>query len=259
MTILRILLESLVLLKSQPKLFLPKIIVAFLFGAALLLTAQLFLKGPLTQALSPNYNFCSELDCVTFIAETLLLLVFISIIIIIDIFTNAMYPAMVRDFFNKKKISFRSAFGSLKGKKIKIFLSIILIELLLWLPFVLLAEVLIFTNNKLFLYLFIVVFLVIYLALATIFYFAYPVLVIGENFFLKMFSEAFRMSHGKGSKIIVFSFLPFFISILSFLLAFLARDPGFLLLFILVRFLMALLQTYHMVLNPSIFLKYSEL
>ncbi|MDD5148437.1 MAG: hypothetical protein PHH08_03145 [Candidatus ainarchaeum sp.] len=253
MSILAIFKDSLVLLGKQPKLFAPKIIVAFLYGIIMLVMAQFtlfFLAEFSSGALS---------DPVAIIVFDLALMLGAFIVFFIDVFTNAMYPEIIRDFFDKKPISFGSAALSIKDKIIKIFLSIIFIEFLLTAPFSLILAGLLLTNNRVLVYLFIILFLVVYLALAAIFYFAYPVLVLGENFFLKFFSESFRLSSKKMPKILVFSFVPFFISIISFVLAFLARDPAFLLLFIVMRFLMALLQTYHMVLNPSIFLKYDQL
>ena len=47
------------------------------------------------------------------------------------------------------------------------------------------------------------------------------------------------------------SLIPFAISIVNFALAF---DPALLIAFIALRFLMALISTYHMVLNPNVYL-----
>jgi hypothetical protein len=252
MVLFKIFFDSLVLLKKQPKIFLPKIIMAFLAGALMILTANLTVL--FLQEVSAGYP-----DTMPVFFEALFLLILVFIVFFVDVFVNAMYPCIVRDFLEKKRVSLLQAMLSVKGKFFWVFLSIVIPETLLALPLALISVVLFFTNNFFALVLFAVGFLIFYLVLAAAFYFVYPLLVLKEVFFFRALSESVKLSRRKISKILLVSLLPFSISILTFALAFLVKEPSFLLLFVLLRFLMALMQTYHMVLNPTIFLKYDEL
>jgi hypothetical protein len=253
MPILIIFTDSFALLRKQPKLFLPKIIVAFLYGLVMLITAEF------TILFFDQYTSGTLSNPMEIISFAIVLLILDFAVFFVDVFTNALYPKLISDFFNNKKISLMSSAKSLRGKIIKIFLSMVFIEMLLAVPLSLIGALLVFTQNFFVLVIFIMGFLIFYLVLTAVFYFIYPVAVLQENFFLKLYSTATKLSRKKISKVLLLSVLPFLISVFSFVLAFLARNPGFLLLFIIMRFLMAFLQTYHWVLNPTAFLKYDEI
>ena len=253
MPILKIFKDSFILLGKQPKLFLPKIIVAFLYGLIMIITASFVL------ALFPALNAKDYAALATLFFYDLLLLVFLFVVLCIDVFTNAMYPQMVKDFFDNKGISFSRAFSSVKGKFVKIFLSAILLEFLLAIPFSLISVVLILSKNFVLLTVFVIIFLVLYLIIASLFYFVYPLLVLESVFFFKNFSASFSMTKKKLPKVFLASLLPFAISLVNFALAFVSQRWEFLLVFLLMRLLIAIMQTYNMVLNPSIFLKYKDI
>ena len=253
MKLSRFFIDAIILLKRNPKLFLPKIVLAFLYGAIMILTAQFLM------IVAPQLYSWEISDPAWLIMYDLTLLILLFLVFFLDIFTNSMYPVMIRQFFRKNPVSLSKASRAVAPNILNIFLSVLILVILLAVPLTALSLIA-FLSNNIFVILVLAAFaLLVSLALTIVFYFFYPVAVLDSVFFFKTFRRSWQMSKGKISKLLVPSLLPFFISISSFALAFFADDLAMLLLFILLRFLIALVQTYHMVLNPSIFLRYKEL
>ncbi|MBN1941352.1 MAG: hypothetical protein JW772_04180 [Candidatus Diapherotrites archaeon] len=274
MSLLKIIRESFVLLGKKPKLFVPKILVALLYGMTMLFAAQFVMFYlPEIQEIMSQFNVYLESGAATsayggisvsnpllFVVYDLGLIFLMFFTLAFDVFTNAMYPTMIKDYFSKKPISFSRAAGLLKGKILKILLTILIIEVIFLVPLATLSVLLFFAGNYLVLFILMIIILLVILILSVVLYFVYPLLVFESVFFFSTIKRSWQLARAKAPKIVAASFIPFFISLFNIFLAFLAVNSlGFLLIFFLFRFLIAVTQTYHMVLNPSIFLRYREL
>src|SRR3989338_996268 len=134
-----IFLDSLVLLKKQHKLFLPKMAIAFLYGFLMVLVINLLL---LVLSLQPSIEAGIAIDpymlCVI-LTGCLVVLILLAIVPLLDVLTNAMYPTLVKEFWEKKKILFMDAIKPIKGKLLRLFFSVLFIETILAIPFSLLC------------------------------------------------------------------------------------------------------------------------
>ena len=104
------LVDSLKLLARQPKLFLPKIFVSFLYGVGMLLTADIMLK---LLAIDQIPMAATAPLLQSYFGTMVLLAVYTFLVLLVDVFVNSMYPAMAQEFFNAQKISFRKAVSSI--------------------------------------------------------------------------------------------------------------------------------------------------
>jgi len=256
-----VLAESFNLLLKKPKLFLPKIFISAVYGVSMLLVAQLYLQvysiGPvgITQrAISPET------------LASLLFLVLINFIVLVfafllDILINGMYPSMVNDYFEKKEISFKTALD----KSLKRFFVLLPITLLDVIVFTVISIPLSFALyfalqvNNIFLIIPILLIIGVMIFLTIIiFYFLYPVTMLEKEGIIRTVVHSFKSSYRNLGPVSKASLIPFFISLLNFALAFLQENLGFLILFIVMRFVVALISTYHYVLNPTVYLEYEK-
>ncbi|MAG22312.1 MAG: hypothetical protein CL943_03340 [Candidatus Diapherotrites archaeon] len=252
MNLIAVLKESFFLLLKEPKLFLPKIIVAFLYGFGMLAIAFLslntilpFVGGEVDPAMASALSV--QLPIV------LGLLVYTILVLAIDVLVNAMYPVMVRDFKQGSRISFRSALSFASKKFLVIFPAILVADLAVSIPFALLSTILILTGNTFGLAISFALFLIVSFVLIVLFYVVYPVSVLKEKNFVSALLGSLKIGSKNMKQLSIPSLIPFSLSLINFGLAFLAENPAFLIAFLMLRFLIALVATYHMVLNPSVY------
>lgn len=246
------------ILLQNPKLFLPKLLIAAMFGIGMLLTADLYLRVAALGAVPPSAAVQAELMAA--LPVLLALLVYFLLTELIDVLINAMYPSMVSDHYAKRPISFTAA---LKASAKKFFvvvpavLATIAIFFIIAMPFSFLAALATrsgdaWLNAFAWLGMLVVVFIT-----AVSFYMLYPVSVLERRNFIGAIKQTFSISRKNLGDVSKASLIPFGVSLLNFALAFLASNPVFLLAFILLRVLVAVFYTYHMVLNPSIYIEYA--
>ena len=252
----KVLVDSFRLLKKEPKLFLPKLLIAFLYGLGMLFTAALFKE--LLPALNPYSSSISPLLLNAVLLQSVLLLAFLFLVMILDVLFNAAYSAMLEDFFKKRSPSILNAFKTALSKFFVIVPAAILsllVFLLLSLPFVFLASLALLENNFNLFFLTAFIVLVLNLLVTIAFYSLYPVSIFERrNFFGVLKSSAF-ISKRKFSEVFQLSLFSLFISAFGILFAFLAQRIEFLLLFVAFRLLTAILATYQIVLNPVFYLE----
>ncbi len=251
----KLLLESFNVLYRNPKLFLPKLIVAAVYSIGLLLMAFLLIKS-LLLILSASTGMLSaeQLSLMpALFVLSLFALAFSIFSLVLDILVNAMYPVLVSDYRKKKKLSLKRAFGFALGKSLRIIplmlVVVISISFLLLAVFNFLIEF-----HSISMELFVVLFLVVSFILIVFLYMFYPVVMLEDVSALKGLKRSFLM--GKQNFLLVSkaSTIPFILSIASAAIAFFVYfNVFFLVLFVGLRFIIALFYTYHMVLNPTLY------
>lgn len=123
MSFYRIMVDSFLLLRMCPRLFIPKILIAFFQLPAFILFAYYGLQvGP--SFLNPSDLSRAELIRALDIIVPLLLITLYSLVVdSIDFFLiNPMYPLMVQDYYKKRKISFKNSLRNVLQRFGKIFM-----------------------------------------------------------------------------------------------------------------------------------------
>ncbi len=255
---LKTLKDSIITLKKSPKLFLPKIFIAFLYTLPILGVSTLAIET----LMLPEPRF--EL-----IGWALFWLFYMFIVMILDVLANAMYPFMVNDFYSNKPISFRSAFKDSLKKFFVVIPAVLLIEAVTMLIVFLIAIPLslsLLLRNFLLAGFFFLLFIVILFILFAMFFLLYPVATLEKKNFLTSIIRSISLAKQNVADISKATAIVFFISFITFALAFLIdlfSGPEFLFhqivfwtIFISARLIVALLSTYQYVLNPVFYLEY---
>lgn len=238
-SLFKILKNSFNLLKKEPKLFLPKLIIAIFYGILIIFQAQLLV----------NFTtiFSNELTIETLplVSELLffsiILLFFSFLVYILDTLITSTYPALVKQF--PKKISFKKAILESKNTYLKAIISaIFLLFITTTITFLITtALVLIMSinpNTQLFISL-LISFLIIFL-----FYLLFPVLMIEKKGVIYSIKKAIKISLENKKNIFALSLMPLSITIAKLILAIFITHPLALILFILLVILTAALHTY---------------
>jgi len=241
--------QAIFLLIKHPVLFLPKLLVAIIYGVSTLLSFSLLLQMvQLTYIPSDQIVFG---DFQSFFVSALLLLALTVISFFIDLFFSGFYPILINHAL-KGKISFSKCFGEFKPKIIKLLISGILFWLLITVISIIESLVLLnFAFNELSLILsFIITFIILFF-----FYFFYPVIVLKQKGIWKTFKETFSASLSNKKTVLIYSIIPFSVSIIKFVLAYFSTDSSVLIIFWALVILTGLVYAVHVVVNQLLFLK----
>jgi len=249
----KILIDSFLLLKQQPKLFLPKILIAFLYGAAILaLTA--ILSNMIAIGFGTSSFSLKQLEFArTQLLPLMLLLIYTLAVLVLDVIVNAMYPFLVESASKNQSLFLSSAFFSAL-KKTPIFLPAVFLVLAAFFITAFPLTVILSLVGKNPLLLLASGFLLSFI-FTIAFYLLYPVSTLEKTSPLHALSRTLLLSKKNFSSVSKASLIQLAVTIVSYALAFAAANPAALALFILFRFLIAVLATYAMVLNPLIYLE----
>ncbi len=237
------------LLAAQPKLFFPKLVVSGLFGVGMLLTAQIASYALDTANVSPESLF-------SLFSFSLFLLFFTFCVSVFDTIVNAMYPLMVKNHREGKKVSLTEAAWFALGKAkivvpadigVLLLFSVIALPIEYFLVFSLNAG----NNIAFFASALLLAFFVFFMAVS--FYWLYPVATMEKVGVVGALKRAFFLSRKNSARVSIASVVPFCVSLANIGLAFLSGNAGFFFLFILMRFVTAVVYTYHLVLNPALY------
>ncbi len=164
--------DSFVVLREQPKLFLPKIFLALLWGSLLLY--MVFLVSLMQQAvLMPSAEILDEL-----FFKSMLALAFFVVFFVFDSVINAAFPLMVKKFLEKKSFSVIESIKEVMKNFWKIVLPIIfsfILALIVLLPFTLFFSFSFVSGNPFFLLVSGLLVLIVGFMVSVAFYFVYPV------------------------------------------------------------------------------------
>ncbi|MCX8190256.1 MAG: hypothetical protein N3F05_03465 [Candidatus Diapherotrites archaeon] len=256
--------EAFKLMLKEPKLFIPKIIVAIIYSIPLLWLAYLLVNNAALFDIMVKGEMPSirELRSISEIFLQLMLISAITFIaFVMDTLVNAMYPTLLRDYYKKKKLSLRSAFcGSLKNtfRILPIGLALVL---LVSLP-ISIAQMYFAKASKSFFHTAIFgLFLTLLgsLFVVAIFYFVYPTIILDDKPVKYCLKKNFNLVKKNKGTVLSASLISLASAIVSLGFSFAAvLQPIFLLLFFLERLLVIVLFTYQNVLNQVVYFGVSK-
>lgn len=241
-------------LSKHPKLFLPKILLAGLFGIGMLLTAETAKNLPLIEGMTLEQQKQS-------LAIASMLLAYTLFLIIADVFVNAMYPTLVKQAKNREKISFRQALRkALQRTKtvlpanLAILAGFTTITIPLNLAFIFFLKA---GNTWGMIAAAAMIAIILFLA-AIGFYWIYPITVMEKTGTVSSLKTAMTLSKKNLKNVSIASIFPFIVSTANFALAFFAENPAAFWAFVLMRLATSIVYTYHMVLNPEMYFELEE-
>jgi len=238
------------LLVKNPKLFLPKFVIAVLYGFLLLESAQLSLvivpSALSAQGLAPEV-------AAALLGRALVLFVASLVVLILDIWVSSWYPVLVSDFHSSHSVSFSNAVSVSRRRFSVVFPLLLGLELLVSVLFSLISTTTLIAFREWFW-----VVMAVVLGMVLVFYaMLYPLVSVSmlePRARVDSLRRSLQLSFLNWrifSPAAAFSFL---VSSVNFALAFLAQESAFFVLFWGLRIVVAVLATYNAVVNPSAYL-----
>jgi len=254
MKFLAFLREAFSVLKKSPKLFIPNFFLSFYFGTIelLLATSLISLMGISDFGSGISVMDRGELSSIFFIWMVLMVMSLSGLVV--SILVWGMYPAMVKDYFAGKKISFSSAVRVSVKKFRFVFTSLMLCSVLPAALIALLFFQLILLYGSLEFWIYLAIVLVISFLYLFSFYLLMSSSVLGGSSIRAIFRESFSLTRKNPWLISKAAAFPFVVSILGWVAAFLSANPAFMALFWVLRVVSPIMATYTQTLNPTIYL-----
>jgi len=241
--------EAIFLLLKHPILFLPKLLIAIIYGFSTLLSISLVQQMIVLYATAPEQVALETLQ--GFFISGVILLALTVVSFFIDLFFSGFYPILVNHAL-KGKISFRKAFSEFKPAIFPLFISGVLLCILITIISLIESVILINLN---FSELSLVLSFMVTFALIFFFYFLYPVIVFKRKGIIANFVENFKESFSNKRTVFFYSLIPFSVSIIKLVVAFFSSDPSVLVIFWVLVVLTAIVYTLHVVVNQLLFIK----
>jgi len=282
MSFLRVLSDSFVLLRLTPKLFIPKILIAFFLLPMFILFGNYMVQLDFFSMDPSTLTRMQAVELLKIIVPLFFVSLYGMIVDLIDIFiVNPMYPIIVRDYLdmvNKDKakrgykdkakgISFSKALVSVLEKYGTIFpalATVMLIIFVVMMPVAWLFSIALFLHNPFIIGISLAAMGLSVFILFVLFYLIYPISSLEEFNFLKLLKQTVRVStkhKGNVAKaFLVFLPVPLVSYALSLVIAWLRQSgdvlPMLLIFgaFVVMRLLVAILSTYQYVLNTVFYL-----
>jgi len=258
MKLTQILMQSFILLRRKPKLFLPRLVTTFLYTSYFILLAYFTIDLRYLFLQSDRYLIEHMLPRIAFLLIVSIILYFI------DIISYAMYSALVRDYHRGEKIDLLNALKeSINTWKSLLFLGLLSFGILLII--ILLLSFSIFTAfilNNLYLLLpsiFIVLFII--LIFLVLMFFVIPVAIIEKKGTFQSIKESFNLGIKYRNDLLLINMFFMTLILITFLILMVTEmDIGdivaisALFLFIIARIFQAVIYTYICVVNPYFYL-----
>ena len=268
MKISEILRESFVLLRKEPKIFIPRLITTALYSFVLLYTAQLTTEMAKSAGYYPGNPTPDPAALASLMGGVFILLVSVIFLLIVDLFSYAMYPVMVRDYHKEGKIdlrkSFNEAFSAWKTI-LALWLLIMLFSLGLGVILSVFEVLTLQSGNSIYYVASLLVILSLVILLLIALFFIMPVAVVEKRGLIDTFKQGFKMSmKNKGD---VFFINVFFLVLTAVTLGIISLSQIYFsegvaiiagILFILTRVFEAVIYTYISVVNPYFYMKVAK-
>ena len=244
------------ILVQHPKVLLPKLIVAALYGLLLIWTAQNLSIFTSPQSFDPTQ--------VQQLARFSVLSLGLSLIaLLVDILVNAMYPVIVNQINSKKNVSLGKAFGeSLEhaSKIIPLNISVIIIFSLILTPFMMLiifSKLIAGANEWIAVGVGLAGMGIIGLLVFVAFYFSNTIVVIEKRGVMQSLRKSIEMGKRHFVDVTGLSIISLLLALISMYLAFaiggLGASAAYGLAFIVLRLVTVVLYTYQYVLSPVLY------
>lgn len=253
MKIISVLKDSFLLLLKKPKLFLPKIFIAFLYSIVILSLPKIAIGS-------------FQEPSIGLLNSVIFAFLFVLFVSFADTCINAVFPFFVEDYFKRKDVSFLRAIALFRKRAFVAVASPLIAEIAAISLIVLLSFPVSFSiiyGNYVLAFFFMVLELAAIFSLAIIFFLVYPVASLGKSNVPASLEKSISLAWknlGNIAKLAAFSFA---ISIITFIIPFAMEfsigtfEKGlFLLVFILLRLFVAVFATYQYIINPVYYVKY---
>jgi hypothetical protein len=241
--------ETFYLILKHPVLFLPKLLIAILYGVSTLLTVDYAKQLVALTSVPKSQIVMSDFANLFMFAGVLMIAVIV--IYFIDIFFSGLYPILV-DQARKGKVSFRKAFHEIKPRLVTLFVSAIIT----WVIITIVSFLESFLLQALgFDYLGIIVVLVITFAFIFLLYFLYPIIALNKKSIFSSFKETFVSSLENKRTVFVYSLIPFSVSLFKLGIAYFSDQSFFMIVFWLLVLVTAIVYTIHAVVNQVLYSK----
>ena len=243
--------EAFSVLNRNPKLFVPKLIVSAVYGVSLVLGAIVLRDfTPLLDSINGGSLTSEQVVFLSNAAPFMLFCFFWMVFSLgLDIFVNAMYPVLLKDFREKKAVSFKRAVRGALNRSMTVFPGVLLVLL----PLAVLMEATLFLSGAPAMFVFLALVLIAALVYGFAFYYIYPVLVLERVSVLGGLKRCFSLSSANAPLTLKASVVSLVVSLFNLYLAFDIFNPLNFFLFVAFRFFIAVLSTYNMVLQPVLY------
>ncbi len=260
--ILELFRKALSALYSEPKLFLPNLLAAVAIGwwewtLGQLLPAFLPLAAQVSQGTMNSLSLDDQARLLSLTGQTTGFLAAGLLLFLLTIYTDAMYPGLLRDYYAKKSLSYVRSLKEALGKTFTVVPAVLLATCIPAIPFALLAQWLLPHYGQPVFWLIIPVFLAAGFLVLVLFYAVLPASVLSGKPLSKIFSGSFGLARHHPKTISVASLIPFSFSIVGVALPFFPWIPGAWVTFWIVKVLTGLVATFHLALNPTIYLEFA--
>ncbi len=254
--------DSFTALRSEPKLFLPKIVLALLWGILLLLIAEKAVRLFSIRQFPPAQ--IAEQASLIFSEVAWLFILFVGMFLA-DVFVNAAYPYFIERFYRNEKISLISGFAHISRNSLSYLAPIVLsflVSILALIPFVFLFSFALLSRDLLFIALSLAILLAVVFGVSFFFYFVYPIAVIEKKGLLSLFASI-KSAKKNFCPVSLAVVITMSLSLVTVFLAVSYRDilavgVSALILFFVLRIVNAMIATYQMVLNPVLYLEFEK-
>lgn len=241
-------------LLTHPKLFLPKILITFLYSVPVLFLPSLAIGSFAAPSLE--------------IFNALVFFLFFTLgVSVLDTMVSAMYPFLVSDYFAGTKISLKKSFSFSLKKVFLVVPAVMLVEILFLAAAIMLAfpfALFVISENYFGIAAIVFVSLALIFFIGVFFYMIYPVTALEKTGVLSSLKRSVFISKKNFSLISKAAVFSLALSVLSIVFSFaieffgskdlVAGSVVSFLLFVVVRFVTALIATYQYVLNPVFYL-----
>ncbi len=262
MSFYRIMVDSFLLLRMCPRLFIPKILVAFLLLPTFILIPEFIVQSGIFSIAQP-FSRQQSIELMQTMLPLIAIVLYGLLIDLIDFYlVNPMYPVMVKDFYRKKEVLFRPAFSDVVHKLGTIFptLSVVLlISFAMLIPSAVLINIAMFSRDVMLFAVSSVLGVAAVFVLFVVFYLIYPISALEKFDFRRSIRETTRVSLKHKINVAKAFVISVAITGLSYGLGWLitllespdqfAPKMAIFSLFLITRLLVALFSTYQYVLN----------
>ncbi len=232
---------------KHPVLFVPKLIVALLYGYGLLASVSIIQEMFLIMSSPASGVVIGEAS--SLLASAVFVLLVTLCTFFFDIVFSGIYPSLVEQAVNGR-IDFKKALVPVKKKIWKIISAGILSAVFVGIASSILSFVLISLHFDEFSW---IVSLAVGFAFIFLLYFLFPTVVFGEKGVKDSFKLTLFESFSNKRIVFLYSIIPFSVSVLKFVIAFFISVPGFLVLFWVLVLLTGFIYTLHAVSNQVIY------
>lgn len=260
MNLISVLKESIILIRQQPKVFIPKLITTALYSFYALWATRLMLKVYSLSSAIPTEEVSSLLS------ETLLLFLFVIILYFVDLISYAMYPSIVSAYRKQKPVKLTTALmDALSVWNVILLLGVLILVFLFAVLLVVGLTQFIALEFSMPILVGIAISLVLLLVMlfSILVFFVIPVAVVEKKGLLSSFHESISLGFKHKNELFKVNIMFLVLASVTLLIGMVSEFKGFvafmaIAVFVLIRLIQAVVYTYMCVVNPYLYLRIKE-